>query len=194
MELLQNTIEKGDWVVHLYYGVGQVTGKDKKILEGKKQTFLKVKTSDGNYWIPVEKIDCNRIRPIASKNQMRYALTLIQEPPQILPVDHKLRKKTIMQAIRDISLFSDVRMIRDLHYRMVSSSFNSYDNETLTRMKEKFLNEWTLVMGENREALGKKLNVALNISIEEFKLKDDTKTDKGKSRKKQQKIKSIKST
>ena len=96
--------------------------------------------------------------------------------------------------MRDISLFSDVRMIRDLHYRMVSSSFNSYDNETLTRMKEKFLNEWTLVMGENREALGKKLNVALDISIEEFKLKDDTKTDKGKSRKKQQKIKSIKST
>jgi len=194
MELLQNSLEKGIWIVHLYYGLGQVEGKDKKILEGKEQTFLKVKTADGDYWIPIEKIDNDRIRPIASKKQMRYALKLIQEPPQILPIDHKLRRKSILEAIRDISLYSNVRMIRDLNYRRASSSLNSYDNDTLSRMKDRFLNECTLVMEESREELEKKLQSALQISMKEFKVKDDTKTDKGKSRKKQQTIKQIKST
>ena len=177
MELLQNSIEKGDWIVHLYYGVGQVEGKDKKILEGKEQTFIKVKTSDGHYWIPIEKIDSDRIRPVASRNQLRYALTIIQEPPQILPIDYNLRRKKILQAIGDISLYSNARMIRDLYCRRVSSRFNSYDNEALSGMKERFLNECTLVMDEDRKELERKLQMALQISMKEVELKDDTKNN-----------------
>ena len=194
MELLQNSIEKGSWIVHVYYGLGQVEGNDKKILEGKEQTFLKVKTSDGYYWIPTDKIDCNRIRPIASKNQMKYALTIIQKSPQNLPKDHKLRRKIILQAIKDISLLSDVRMIRDLYCRRASSSSNSYDNETLSRMKERFLNEWTLVMEESYGEVERKLQLALQISLKEFKSKADIKPNEGNSNNNQQKVKPIKST
>jgi RNA polymerase-interacting CarD/CdnL/TRCF family regulator len=184
MELLQTSIEKGDWIVHLYYGVGQVEGKEEKILEGKEQTYLKVKTTDGYFWIPIEKFDCERIRPIASKNQIRYALKLIQEPPQVLPIDYKLRRKKILKAISDISLYSNVRMLRDLYYRGVSSSFNSYDNDALKGMKERFLNECTLVMGESREELERKLQLAFQTSMKKAKLKDETKTNKGKTRNK----------
>ena len=49
----QKTYKKGDWIVHIFYGLGQVIGKDKRELDGEKQGYLKVKTDDSLYWIPV---------------------------------------------------------------------------------------------------------------------------------------------
>ena len=46
MDLEKNLYRKGNWVVHVFYGVGQIIGKDKKILDGENLTFLKVKTAD----------------------------------------------------------------------------------------------------------------------------------------------------
>ena len=84
MNLEQKTYKTGDWIVHIFYGLGQIIGIDKRTLEGEKQMYFRVKTSDIVYWIPVIKIDFNRIRPIASINQIRYALAIVKKPPKKL--------------------------------------------------------------------------------------------------------------
>ncbi len=39
---------RGDWIVHANYGVGQVKGKNTRILDGEERTFLKVRTVSSN--------------------------------------------------------------------------------------------------------------------------------------------------
>ena len=155
----------GDWIVHVFYGLGQVLGKEYKILEGEKQQFLQVKTADSLYWIPAANLENNRIRPIASINQFKYAFSLIRRPPKKLPEDHIVRKKEIAKTTKNNSLYAKARMIRDLNNRRITSKFNSTENNVLKDMKRLFLNEWVLVLGENREILEQKLNNGLKLGM-----------------------------
>ena len=164
MNSLQDTYATGDWIIHVYYGLGQVKGVEKKILNGEKQSFLKVKTPNSLYWIPEANTENDRIRPLASNNQIEYALTLIRKPPKEMAKDHNLRKKEISQTRKNVSLYSNVRMIRDLHGRRVSSKLNLTEIDVLREMKDQFLSEWILVKDEDHEILSKKLTDALHTS------------------------------
>ena len=42
----------GDWVVHLYYGVGQIKAIEEKPIDGEKQDCYKVKTKNSTFWFP----------------------------------------------------------------------------------------------------------------------------------------------
>ena len=58
------TFSKGEWIVHHYYGVGQVKGIEKKVLDGSKVAYYRVKTRNSQYWVPVESEDNSRLRPL----------------------------------------------------------------------------------------------------------------------------------
>lgn len=163
MESIQERYKTGDWIVHVDYGLGQIIGQDQKLLAGEERKFLRVKTSDSVYWILVTNIDTDRIRPIASKNQFRYALDLIRKAPKKLSKSYLNRRREIFKMLKDVSLYSKVRLIRDLSGRS-STKFNSFDNNVLISIKEQFLNEWTLVMEEDQKNLVLILNDALNAS------------------------------
>ena len=60
------TFSKGQWIVHHYYGVGQVKGIEKKVLDGQEWSYYKVKTRNSQYWIPVQSEDNSRLRPLSS--------------------------------------------------------------------------------------------------------------------------------
>lgn len=164
MNLVQRLYKPGDWIVHVDYGVGQVLGEDQKTLGGEKCRFLRVKTSDSIYWIPIKNIDNIRIRPIASKNQFRYALILIQKAPKKLAKSYLARRREIAQTLKDVSLYSKVRLMRDLNARK-STNFNSFDSNVLVNIKEQFLLEWKLVMEEDQNKLELILKNALKTSI-----------------------------
>lgn len=157
---------KGDWIVHAYHGIGQIQGQDKKTLEGEKRTFWKVKIFDGLYWLPIANTNAAHIRPLASKDQIKRALTLIQRPPGELPEDHKERGNEISKILKDVSLISTARLIRDLHGRRVSTKLNSNEEIAFKKKKNQFLNEWSMIFGESREILEKKLDKALKTGIE----------------------------
>ncbi len=166
MNLEQKTYKIGDWIVHIFYGLGQIIGIDNRTLGGEKQIYHRVKTSDCVYWIPVSNIDFNRIRPISSINQIRYALAIVKKPPKKLSKDYIKRRKEISQTLNNVSLYSKVRLIRDLQGRRVTSKFNLNENIILKNITEKFLSECALVLGEAHFIVEKKLNNALKTSIE----------------------------
>jgi len=168
MILEQNPHRVGDWIIHVFYGLGQIIGIDQKTLEGEERMFLKVKTSDSLYWIPISNTDNDRIRPLATKGQFRHALSIIQQAPEKMAENYLQRRKDISQNLLDVSLYSKVRMIRDLHGRKSITKYDSSDHYVLDNIKDQFLNEWTLVMDEDREVLEIKLNDALELSIEKI--------------------------
>ncbi len=163
-----NTYKKGDWIVHIFFGLGQVIGIDKRTLDGEKQNYLRVKTSENHYWIPVVNVDINRVRPVAMKNQIKYAFTLVQRPPKKLSRDYMVRRKEISQKLNKVSLYSNVRLIRDLKGRRATSKFNMNDDNVLKNIMKQFLDECVLVMDEEHKTVENKLNNALTKSIEKI--------------------------
>jgi len=162
MDVQQSTYTKGDWIVHAHYGVGQVKELEKKELEGKNRIFHRVKTFDGEYWLSVSGTDVEYIRPIASEYQIRRALTMVRKTPEELPESHTQRGKVIHEAIKDASLYTKARMIRDLHAREKEAKLNYSEEATLSMMKKQFLDEWSVIKKTDRDILEEKLDEALN--------------------------------
>jgi RNA polymerase-interacting CarD/CdnL/TRCF family regulator len=164
MDVQQSAYAQGDWIVHAYYGVGQVKEMEKKELEGEKQTFHRVETFDGEYWLSVSGTGVEYIRPIASEYQIKRALTLVRTTPEELPENHTQRGRVIHEAIRDPSLYTKARMIRDLHAREQEARLNFSEEDALSKMKKQFLDEWSVIKDMDREVLEEKLDEALNTS------------------------------
>jgi len=146
MCIQQATFEKGDWIVHPFYGIGQISSKVKKRFEGKKQS--------------------KHIRFLSSKAEIKQALTIIKKPPANLLRDKIQRRKKFIQAVVNGSLFSEARIIRDLHGKKISSKLDYWEETRLKMIRDQFLCEWSLVTNEDREILEKRLKKALKTSIE----------------------------
>jgi RNA polymerase-interacting CarD/CdnL/TRCF family regulator len=166
MNLDQETYKTGDWIVHIFYGLGQVISKDNRTLDGEEQLFHRVKTSNSQYWIPIENIDFERIRSVASINQIKYALAIVRRSPKKFSKDYIKRRKEISETLNNVSLYSNVRLIRDLQGRRAVSKFNLNENNLLLNITEQFLSECELVLGEDHEIVEKKLSKALKTSLE----------------------------
>jgi RNA polymerase-interacting CarD/CdnL/TRCF family regulator len=166
MSSQEESLSKGDWIVHAHYGVGQVKRKEKKVLEGDKKTFFRVKTFNGVYWLPVKNTAVPHIRRLASEYQIRKALSLIRKPPVELPKDHKQRGKQIAEALQDGSLYTMVKLIRDLHGRKKIAGLNQTEIALLEKITRRFLKEWSIVKGEDDAVLVQKLEEALQTSVQ----------------------------
>jgi RNA polymerase-interacting CarD/CdnL/TRCF family regulator len=162
----QSPYAKGDWIVHARYGVGQVKGVEKKQLEGEMKLFYKVKTFDCAYWLSVMRADAEYIRPVTSPYKIRQALTQMRRPPKPLPENHTKRNKAISDAVGGTSLYPKARMIRDLHGKQAESRLNFTEEDALLKLKQQFVNEWSVVAGEECAELHEKLEKALATSIE----------------------------
>jgi RNA polymerase-interacting CarD/CdnL/TRCF family regulator len=162
---------RGDWIVHAHYGVGQVKGKDNKILDGEKTTFLRVKTFTSEYYLPIKSWDVSHIRPLSSEYQIKKALSILRKPAEPLSKDHKQRSKQISEAASDISIYSKAEIIRDLYGRRRAGNLNLSETELLEKIINHFLNEWSIVANQEKTTLKEKLDRALQTSYE--KLKDE---------------------
>ena len=160
----QQTFSIGDWIVHAYHGLGQVKGREHKILEGEDKEYLWIKTSVSDYWLPIDNMDAVHIRPLASISQFREALNLIHGQPETLAKDYLIRRKEISTAVKDVSLDAKACMIRDLSERKRIRSLNLNEGEILLQMKLDLINEWALVSGQEKNILQKKLTQALQLS------------------------------
>lgn len=166
MSIQQATFEKGDWIVHPFYGIGQISSKVKKKFEGKKQIFYIVKKKDGKYWLNAKNTTSKHIRSLSSKAEVKQALTIIQKPPAKLLKDKIKRRKKFLRAVVQGSLFSKACLIRDLHGKSVSSKLDYWEETRLEMIMNQFLDEWSLVSNEDRGLSEKQLKKALMISIE----------------------------
>jgi RNA polymerase-interacting CarD/CdnL/TRCF family regulator len=95
----RKSFRKGDWVSHLQYGVGQVEGKENKTLGGESQEYYKVQTRNGVYWIPTDKLDPERIRPVVSDKKLQKAIAILESPAELMAGKHTDRKKRIEDSV-----------------------------------------------------------------------------------------------
>ena len=84
----------GDWIVHRHHGVGQIKGTEVMNIGGSKSEYYKVQTDDSTFWLPLEKLDADLLRPLSSPAEMQEALDVIGLSPQEMnanPTDRKIQ-------------------------------------------------------------------------------------------------------
>ena len=165
MNVNQNTFKKGDWIVHAFYGIGQIVGKAKMKISGELRTFITVKIKDGRYWLSKDNTNIDYIRPLASPNEIFHALTVIRKRPQELPEDYREKKAKILETMEDGSLLSNAQLIRDLHAKKLTSKLSKEERSWLKKLKNQFVYEWSLVYGENKRTAERRMRKALKLSI-----------------------------
>lgn len=142
---------KGDWIVHLHYGVGQITGIEKKQIGDEKTAYYRAQTANSTFWVPVDGPDDSRVRQIASKYKIRKALKILKDQPEPLSDDHNERKRQINEAMGEIALESGARLLRDLSARQASSKLNPSEEKALDQFSQNFILEWSVSMESDIE-------------------------------------------
>ena len=160
--------EVGDWIVHNHYGVGEIRGIDVRRLNGVEKKYLRVKTLDGEYWLPTENTDVDYIRPISSGSTFRKVLSTIRKLPQPLPDDHKVRAKEISRMLENGALVRMARLIRDLYGRGYKVKLNMSEEDTMLRIRKRFIDEWVVAAGIEKAQAEAKLDRALQESVQKI--------------------------
>lgn len=159
------SFSKGEWIVHHYYGVGQVKGIEKKVLDGREVSYYKVKTRNSQYWIPVESDDNSRLRPLSSPAEIKKISRILRRKPDEMDPDHMQRKRLIREVLDEGSLLDMARIIRDLSARQQDKKLNPTEEDALKRFKDRLVREWAVCMetdfeeanGEFQDCLDKAL-------------------------------------
>lgn len=143
--------QKGDWIVHAYYGVGQIKGVDKRAIDGVKKKYYRVETKNMTYWLPVENSDVEHIRPVASKNLFTRSLKIIRKKPHSMAQDYRVREREISEAFAACSLKSLAKLIRDLYGRRARGKMSMREEDILEQAKTHFINEYAVAVDTDLE-------------------------------------------
>lgn len=148
----------GDWVVHSYYGVGQIVRIEVKTIHEVDTKCFKVKTNDSTFWFPTNDTDNPRIRPVASQEIIDTVIKNLRAKASTFDTDRILWKKMIEDVKSDNDLISISLLVRDLSTQQVIRGLNQIERNALNLYKERLLGEWASIMQEEIEKLRSRLH------------------------------------
>lgn len=142
------TYSPGDWVVHSFYGVGQITKIEVKPINEVDTQCFNVKTKDSIYWFPTTDTENPRIRPVASEDIFHEVIKNLRSKASTQDTDREHWKQVIEEVQADNDLISISLLIRDLSTQQVIRSLNQNERDALNLYKERLLGEWASIMHE----------------------------------------------
>ncbi len=161
----------GDWIVHHYYGVGEVKDILEKGVDEDRRTFYKVKTDRIIYWLPLGEENSGHIKPLRNKEDFQAALKVLAAKPERLSEHHKARMKNINERWKDGDLEARACLMRDLNGRLKRKKLNFNEKELFKKVQQHFINEW--LMADNtltRKEARKQLKKALQESVKKERI------------------------
>ena len=154
-----DSLKKGDWIVHAFYGIGQIVSTETKVIGKKKTKYYKAKTANSTFFIPIENPINDRIRPLSSLYKLNKAQKILQEKPEEFPENHNERRKLISEVSSDRSMYTSAQIIRDLFHRKHHQGLNDFEQKTFENTEKLFVTEWAIIKEiseeEARESLEK---------------------------------------
>ena len=103
----------GDWIVHNFYGVGQIKKIEERPIHGEKVRTFRVRTKDSVYWVPVKKSDNPRIRRVVNKRKLRRAIRTLKSKPQKMNKNYKTRNAWIRKVFLSGSFQKMAKLLLD---------------------------------------------------------------------------------
>lgn len=154
---------KGDWIVHAHYGIGQIEGIDMKGISGEETRYYRVHASDSTFWVPVDQMDSEVLRPLSTPEAIQKAIAALQNPPKEMSSNYKTRQT----RIRDVQLQNTpraiARLIRDLRARQrEKGALNKTERSAFRTLKQRLVEEWAIVTDTKTERVALRLENLLN--------------------------------
>ena len=165
MQKIELKLQIGDNIVHSAHGIGTVKGISRKKLRGEKQVFYRVKTNRLTYWLPVVNSNTDRIRPVRAPSTFRATISTIRKKPKKLNKNFRLRLKYINNELAKCALLANARLIRDLHARNCDKPLHINENHIYEKIREQYINEWSISANISKAEAEEKLNYALLESL-----------------------------
>lgn len=151
-----------DWLVHCSYGIGQIKGIEVKSISGAEVRYFKIQTTESTYWMPVDQVESEKIRPISTPDVIQLVIAILQRPPKEMSADHKVRKSRIHDVQLDNTPEETARLIRDLRARQLDKGkYNMDENTVMRALKQRLVEEWSIVMGKETEGVAEHLDILL---------------------------------
>ncbi|MCI0519756.1 MAG: hypothetical protein L0Z70_05805 [Chloroflexi bacterium] len=133
-------------MIHWAYGLGEIVRLDEKVLAGRSGEYYVVQTPDLTIWVPRDEAGARCLRPPASAEEFQRLFHLLSSPGEPLPVDRFVRKTQLTALMKDRSLESICRVIRDLARYKQANKINESDSSLLTHARNFLLKEWSMVL------------------------------------------------
>jgi RNA polymerase-interacting CarD/CdnL/TRCF family regulator len=139
----------GDWIVHKFYGVGQIEGVVARSIDGEPEQYFKATTKDSTFWFPVAKDENPRIRQVSSERIIKRVIRLIRRKATHIDSDRSYWKERITEAQQECDLISTSKIIRDLSSQEAVRKLNNTEENALDDFIENLLFEWAAITGED---------------------------------------------
>jgi len=151
-------LEKGDWIVHAYYGIGQITNMVTRTIGEEKAKYYRVEAGNSTFYVPVKNPINDRIRPLASEYMLRKAKKILRSKPEELPENHNDRRKFLSEFSSNSEMDTSAQILRDLKYRKQEHSLNDYEQKILDNTEYLFVREWAIIQDISEEEAKEKLD------------------------------------
>ncbi|MCJ7701042.1 MAG: hypothetical protein MUO62_05625 [Anaerolineales bacterium] len=159
----------GENIVHAHYGVGEIIRIEDKELFGKTTTYYVVKTNDSTFWLPIEKADNERTRPIVSAETIQdQVIEVLEAGPQEMASHYKTRRKRIEDVIINGGIVPIAELVRDLYYRKTTDSLTTIESRSYDRLKKRLITEWAKSVGTTTRTVNTKIQKILQRHREEM--------------------------
>lgn len=151
------------WLAHSHYGIGQIKGIEVKGISGADVKYFRIQTTECNYWVRVDQMGSELIRPVCSLEEIRQVIAIMKRPPKEMSSDHNVRKKRI-QRVQLRNIPEDVaRLIRDLRARQRNrGKYNLDENGVIRTLRQQLVEEWSIVTGENAKEVASTIDSLLD--------------------------------
>jgi len=158
------SFQVGDQVVHWQYGTGEVIKVEEKELFGELNHYYVVQTRDLTIWVPMDGEGSSCLRPPTPEQDFENLFDILSSEGSPLSPDRFERKTQLVEGLKDGSLESVCKVIRDLMTHNQTSKMNDHDHLMLERARKFLLNEWSISLSIPFEQAAYELDELLPVS------------------------------
>lgn len=135
----------GDWVVHCAHGLGQVHAIEERTNNNKAALYYMIQLRDFTVWVPADENQNSRLRPPASAVEFHKLLATLSEPADQLPDDRRQRNLQLLEMLKDGSVESMCRVLRNLAAHRHHRTWSEYDSALMNRVQKALVGEWSFI-------------------------------------------------
>ncbi len=138
---------KGTWIVHRLYGVSQVMGIETRRIGESENTYCKMQSDASTFWIPLDKLNEEWVRPVGPPSEVRAALKVLDSQPKGMDSNPNARRG----ALKNVSLHAapevTAELLRDLWaFKKEKKHLAQHEERILRLLTTCFIAEWSLCL------------------------------------------------
>jgi RNA polymerase-interacting CarD/CdnL/TRCF family regulator len=146
------TFLPGDWIVHRHYGVSRVVGIEKRRIGESENTYCKMQNDDSTFWIPVDKLNEEWLRPVAPGSAIQLALEILISPAKGMDTNPNVRRNLLRNVDLHAAPATSAELLRDLWaFKRERKHLSQHEERALRLLTDCFIAEWSVCMNLDSE-------------------------------------------